>query len=538
MCGIVSFFASESVPRKEFFNILFEGAEERGQDGFGLTIWKKAVGFITYKTNKAYHHKREEILNFTMKHLALGDVLLAIARNAPETEELTGEDVTNLDETLQPIVFEDQEIALVHNGAISERSVEEYSGDLKMTKIDSEVILQAYLNNNRNLGLALESIYGGWSAVLFDAKHNRLYAASSFIPLAHGYARGLGLVYHSNADTIRSALAWWFHRKELQFTRIWEDFYVDEVPNYLIESTELDTGLIDGGPYMHKFIHPIWQQDEVKDKDLYLVSASGGIDSTTTMAILKDAGKNVIAIHFNYFQKSSEAEELSIKNICKKLDIPLQIITLHNYKTMKSSMLQNKDIEITTDKNIKSTAAWVPARNIMFLSVISAMAEEYILNNQYSKVYIAGGFPLISEESVYPDNGQRFVNSFEHMLETGSLAGANGLIKIVNPIGTFTKAEELSILKQLGLEELFGMTVSCDNAIVENGVVKQCWAGDYPNGSPACGSGRLSLWAAKKAGIKDNRVYYKIKDIAEYEPSYMNGNPKDLLKYAKKSLEK
>lgn len=517
MCGVFGFVAHDSVPQKEFFDVLLKHAETRGKDGVGIAIWTPETDYINVgKWSGCYSDNKDAILNYIKDNLKYQGVILGICRNAPETEEMT--DANNINNIIQPFEFDN--FMYVHNGAISEIDVEKYK-DKMQTKIDSEVIGLSYIDNNKDIKSTFESLNGGWSCLLFDFKKKRFFATSSFIPLAHGYARGLGLIYHSSYDAINEAMATWFNRPKMRFTRIWEDFYIDELQNYIIEMSDLDSGLIDTIPYKHKFQHPTWKQKE-DGKTLFIVLASSGIDSTTTMAILKSAAKDVMALHFDYDQKSAEAEKHAIQKITDILDIELNVVDLTNiYKNIKNSMLNNKDIEITTDKYIKSVQAWTPNRNGLMLNIASVYAEEYIFSNEYSKVIIVGGFPLISEESVYPDNSGRFINSFIHYLETSTLAGANHCIEYKNILEGLTKAEELSILKYLQFDNLFEHTVSCDNAKFSNGEILQCKSGD----SPACGSGRLSVWAAKKAGIEDNRKYYEVKDKIEYKdniPSYMN----------------
>ena len=64
-------------------------------------------------------------------------------------------------------------------------------------------------------------------------------------------------------------------------------------------------------------------------KELCLVSCSGGLDSTTTLAMLKLAGyENIIACHFDYGCRSGSAEKIAITNICKELDVPLKIFDI------------------------------------------------------------------------------------------------------------------------------------------------------------------------------------------------------------------
>ncbi len=518
MCGILSFFASESGINKNQLDILFTDAEIRGQDGVGVSIIdpEKKQSW-NFKTSKSYSKSKNEVLEFCMEHMKLNFILLGICRNAPETESLT--DKSNIDNTMQPIIFDD--FIYVHNGAISSIDVDKYKKKMK-TKIDSEVIGLSYIDNNRQLKETMESIHGGWSLIMYDLKHKRLNTVSSFIPLAHGYVKGFGYIVHSSINSIRKVVED-VKNKPAYFTRMWEDFYVDEERPYNIFSLDIDSGLMTDKEYKHNFIHPVWKQkNDLGDR--YLVLASSGIDSTSTIAYLKNKNYPVTAIHFLYNQKSEEAEKVAFLKIVEKLGVDYIVYDLKNiYSTMmESSMLLSNDINVQTGMNVKSTQAWVPNRNGLFMNIALAYAEHLILNNQYSNVYIAGGYPNISEEAIYPDNTGRFVDSLiKNTARYSTLAGAQKRIKWINCMAGLTKTEELLLLKHFGYDYLFEYTVSCDRAkINEFGDVVQC----SKNGIPACGSGKLSYWAAKKSNIIDKRKYYEIEDdnYKHYKPDYMN----------------
>ncbi|MEM3827983.1 MAG: 7-cyano-7-deazaguanine synthase [Conexivisphaerales archaeon] len=512
MCGIVCFFANKSVPDKMFFDILFTEAEIRGQDGFSISILTKPdyTPSKNFKSFRSYSDVRDEALDFVIDNLKVDDIVLAIARNAPETESITT--IDSMNKTLQPIFMND--ITYVHNGAISETIVAKYKDQMK-TELDSESIGLSYYENQKNIKRTLESITGGWSLVMVDASKKKIIIGSSFLPLAHGYDFTAGFVVHSSSDAIRKAFGYLRGLDSVKFTRIWEDFYVDELLPYHIYEVDIDSGLTRDYDYQHNFSINIVNRNRSK----YLVASSSGIDSTVTLLHLLKQGHNVEAIHFMYGQKSEEAELMAFKNIVNELHVQHRIIDLGPLFQMvkKHSMLLDESVEITTGKNIKSVDAWVPNRNGIFLNVLAMIAEDLITNNNFDKVYLSAGFPNISEESVYPDNSQRFVDSFLNTVKYSTLVGTR--IHYTNPMQGLTKTEELQLMKYYDAEYLFGLTVSCDNAKVIDNKVYQC----SKNNIPACGSGILSWLAAKKVGIKDTRLYYEVSQEVEVSlPNYVN----------------
>ncbi len=671
MCGIFMEYCNESVPRLSEIDVLFKSAETRGSDGVGVAIFDPKDVYSTkiYQNEKSYSECKEQVLDFIQKNLKQNYIIFGICRNMPETESSTNKD--NLKKTMQPIFRDD--VILIHNGVITDNQVNKLKKHNEFqTEIDSEAIIANYLKHNRNMKNCSEDLEGGWSFLLYDFVKQRLHIGSSFLPLAQSYARGMGYFIHSNLDGLFKLLQLYKGFQEIKYMRTWEDFYADELQPYTLYELDIDSMLVSSYEYKHKFNHPTWKPKKKNTKIKTFVLASGGIDSTTTLAYLKEHDYNPVALHFRYGQKSQEAETLAVKKICEKLDIEMKIVDISDiYKNIsKSSMLMNENIDIQTAGDLlKSTIAWVPARNAMFLTIASAYCDETILNNQVDKCLIAGGFPNISEESClidckenlikkatqsletgnskeihecypgdikegdyivtldkdgkevltqvkevfvtkhlgfyeividtpicgeaktiyvsanhpfavkkrtseyfikakdleigdkivcsknyygsddkefpivyiryhnipidminfhcepyntflvsgylthnsYPDNSQRFVDAFHNFIKFGTLGGAQGRIKFVNPFAGLTKKEELYLLKYLGYEELFNLTVSCDNAKVMDGEVYQC---SY-NGQPACGSGLLSKWAAEIVGISDNRKYYEVENPVE-----------------------
>lgn len=247
--------------------------------------------------------------------------------------------------------------------------------------------------------------------------------------------------------------------------------------------------------------------------ELCLVSCSGGLDSTTTLAMLKLAGyENVIACHFDYGCRSGEAEKIAITNICKELNVPLKIFDISNL--MKdidtTSMLMDKDAPVTTgtSEDIKSTAAWVHGRNMIFLTIMASFAEAQVMQKDYNKVLILGGMLQLSESGVYPDNSEYFLNSFLELCKYGTLIGNR--IEPCFGLSDLMKKEQFALIKEFNLIHAYKHAISCDRAKVINGVPCNC----MKDGIPACGSGLLSYWGSKMVGMDDTKIrnFYEIDD--------------------------
>jgi 7-cyano-7-deazaguanine synthase in queuosine biosynthesis len=168
-------------------------------------------------------------------------------------------------------------------------------------------------------------------------------------------------------------------------------------------------------------------------------------------------------------------------------------------------MLMSKEAPITSGgEDLKSTVAWVAGRNAIFVSILMAMAEALILKGHFDRVYISAGWAQLSEETGgYPDNSFQFAQALDMFKNFGYITGSHH-IEFMPVLSRLTKTECWSLGDAFKFP--FGSTVSCDDPVMWEGVPALCLA---------CGSTRLSRWAADRAHIGDDRVFYKDKEELE-----------------------
>ncbi|MCE5215347.1 MAG: 7-cyano-7-deazaguanine synthase QueC [Methanobacterium sp.] len=165
---------------------------------------------------------------------------------------------------------------------------------------------------------------------------------------------------------------------------------------------------------------------------------SGGLDSTVATANYKDKF-DIHALTFNYGQRSSDMEIRSSKAICKELGLKHTIIDLPWLKNLgKSALTTDEEVpelkfdELDVKEIVDETArkVWVPGRNIVFTSIATSYAEAL----DAAKIIV--GWDL-EEATTFPDNSKKFLNSFNHVLEVGSLYD----IKIEAPLINMIKMD-------------------------------------------------------------------------------------------------
>ena len=184
-----------------------------------------------------------------------------------------------------------------------------------------------------------------------------------------------------------------------------------------------------------------------------LVLFSGGLDSTTMLAMVKSDGYEITALTINYNQRHVSEIEFSKKSL-SQLQINKQIIfDLDLSKIGGSALTDNIPVPIDSNDNIPTT--YVPARNTIFLSLASSFAERLNISDIFIGANIIDYFG-------YPDCRPEFIKSFEKTINLGTKLGVEGShFSIHTPLIKMTKAEIIKKGHSLGVD--YSLTLSCYN---------------------------------------------------------------------------
>ncbi len=195
--------------------------------------------------------------------------------------------------------------------------------------------------------------------------------------------------------------------------------------------------------------------EKVLDK-LAIVLLSGGLDSTTVLAIAKNLGYLPLTLSFDYGQRH-RVELGKARVIAKKFGVEEHRVVSVDLKQFGGSALTD-DIEVPMDREEDAMTAeipvtYVPARNTIFLSYALAFAETRGARDVFIGVNAV-------DYSGYPDCRPEFVQAFEALANLATKAGVDGeSLKIHAPLIQMTKAE--IIKKGLELNVDYGLTHSC-----------------------------------------------------------------------------
>ena len=186
-----------------------------------------------------------------------------------------------------------------------------------------------------------------------------------------------------------------------------------------------------------------------------VVLLSGGLDSTTCIAIAKKAGFRIAALTINYGQRH-KFELDAAKQIIDHYQINNHSIVDIDLSQFGGSALTD-DIEIPKDRSDKDMSdipvTYVPARNTVFLSLALAWAETL----QAFDIFI--GVNAL-DYSGYPDCRPEYIASFERTANLATREGVSGNnFKIHTPLINMTKSEIINTGLKLGID--YGMTSTC-----------------------------------------------------------------------------
>ena len=223
-----------------------------------------------------------------------------------------------------------------------------------------------------------------------------------------------------------------------------------------------------------------------------VVLLSGGLDSTTTLAIAHDEGYDTYCMSFQYGQRHT-VELQCAKNIAKALGVKQHIVVDIDLPTFGASALTETDIEVPKDRSDGEMEngipiTYVPARNTIFLSYALAYAEVLAADT----IFIGAN---AIDYSGYPDCRPEYIDAYQTMANLATQAGVEGKtqLRILAPLIDKTKAEIIQIGAALGID--YSLTLSCYDPDAEG---KACGG---------CDSCLLRKKGFKEAGIPDPTRY-------------------------------
>ncbi|WP_276961057.1 7-cyano-7-deazaguanine synthase QueC [Ferrimicrobium acidiphilum] len=188
-----------------------------------------------------------------------------------------------------------------------------------------------------------------------------------------------------------------------------------------------------------------------------VVLLSGGLDSTTVLAIAKHQGFEPHALSFDYGQRHG-IELKAAQRVARSMGVSNHIVTTINLRSFGGSAL-TADIAVPHHESIEELSeaipiTYVPARNTIFLSFALALAETLGSGDIFIGVNAL-------DYSGYPDCRPEYIRAYEAMANLATKAGVEGQhrLHIHTPLIELSKAEIVRL--GLSLKVDYALTHSC-----------------------------------------------------------------------------
>lgn len=217
-----------------------------------------------------------------------------------------------------------------------------------------------------------------------------------------------------------------------------------------------------------------------------VVLLSGGLDSTTCLAIARADGFEILALSFDYGQRSA-SELNAARSIALASGVTRHHVIPLGIGALGGSALTDHAVAVPEQECAGIPVTYVPARNTIFLSYALALAEV----SGAQAIYIGVN---ARDYSGYPDCRPEFIKAFEAMANLATKAAIEGNpIAIEVPLIALSKAEIIRRGAQLGVD--YSLTVSCYQA---DALGRACGR---------CDSCRFRRKGFQEAGIQDTTRY-------------------------------
>ena len=185
---------------------------------------------------------------------------------------------------------------------------------------------------------------------------------------------------------------------------------------------------------------------------------SGGLDSTTMLALARDEGFEVYAMTFRYGQRHGHEVEAA-RRVAERYGAARHVVVDVDLRAFGGSALTSDDVAVPKDRPADELSrgipvTYVPARNTIFLSFALAWAEVLGAGDIFIGVNAL-------DYSGYPDCRPEYVEAYERMANLATKAAVEGTtrVRIRAPLLHLTKREIIDLGTRLGVD--FATTTSC-----------------------------------------------------------------------------
>jgi len=413
---------------------VYDAAFERGRDGRGFSRLDKKYGWTGYKSNeRALSHEMDPKATPVFARIAGPQVLLGNTRAEPTTEFVANKS----HDDQQP--YNCSNWTIVHNGTIAnDKELRKEASCMWPVKtgIDSAAIAEALVMHGRTekdpfdvFYKTVKSLIGSYAIIASNGDADKLFVAANYRPLWYT-TTSAGVFFASTRESFPA----------VSFPKMLEPYTV------AMFSYEGDNGYISQDSKSLRTID--------RHKPSALVVCSGGLDSVVAAVFVQKAlDYDVELIHFMYGSRAEGPEVEAVKAVAEYMGVKLKLFPLPVYDKADSPLLRSDSAIAGGEAGAEFAHEWVPARNLLLLSVATAYAEA-----KGHTVLVLGN--NLEEAGAYPDNEPEFIAKFNDLLPFA--IGDGKKLKVIMPVGNLMKHEIVALGHELGAP--MHLTWSCYRA--------------------------------------------------------------------------
>lgn len=392
-------------------------SHERGRDGRGF--------FQITERTFLEHYDNSRVTQYPETYPS---EMVSAGKNVAWISNLRAEPTTEHVQTKQPTDQQPYglgEWAIVHNGTIAnDKDLRTYH---LQTTIDSAAIVEqlaseefenGYTGSLRNsfwhFKKTIQKLKGSFAILAINTNEpDHIMVATNYRPIWY-CTTPLGVFFASSRGYLPSGY-----------------------PREMVEPYTISSFVLEEGRVVISTL-PLTEQTPSKRA---LVVCSGGLDSVVAATWAQKQEYDIELLNFQYGSRAEGPELKAVKAVAEALGVPIKFFPIPIYKPEDSPLLRGDSTIAGGMEGAEFAHEWVPARNLVMLSIATALAE-------------AGGFDTIilgnnlEEAGAYPDNEPEFIAKFNDLLPFA--VGDGKKVKVVMPVGNMMKHEIVALGLQLG----------------------------------------------------------------------------------------
>lgn len=411
MCGIYgailwSLNEAEASEASSIMRDIMLRSSERGRDGQGYTIQCGNVSETKYLSN--------EELNSLLIPAKSGIIkIVGNTRGEPTTEYI--QDKKDYDQ--QPYYLRKGSWHIVHNGTISnDKKIRTFEHP---STIDSTAIVELFSQSGssdaKHLVRLTGTLEGSYAILASHPETDEIFVACNYKPI------------------------WYIQTDYGMFFASSERYFPGVLPARMVQPYTANIFAPNGTKPPGEY--NLYSASEASNKKA-LVVCSGGLDSVVAATYTqKVLGFDIMLLHFIYGSRAEVKEIEAIKSIATYLRVPVWFLNIPIYGVEDSPLLDATKEIAKGEAGAEYAHEWVPARNLVMLSIATATAEA----KGFGTIVLGNN---LEESGAYPDNEPEFINRFNAMLPFA--VGANKRVKVIMPVGNLMKHEIVKLGTEIG----------------------------------------------------------------------------------------